>query len=1029
MGRYFSRAVVALPLVLATGSIIAEEDVFKDAPGFYVELTGPEGETKSQVTTVKPKIVSSRKAGTYGPLKSSDTLWSISNRVRPNKSVSVYQTMTAIFNKNPHAFVNNDINRLVAGAVLAIPTEAEIRGINSQSAQSDFVAKSSQGKNTKPATKPAATPAPSVEAVKPAEVAKPAAKPVVVTPEPEVVAQATPAPEATTEQASETVAVIPEAAEKEINDLKTQLDDSNSQLMQVTESNQRLKNKIESLTQDISGLKTKLEEDAKVQAEIKAMLAQQMAEKEAQQAAAAEKEASLLNTIGSSWLYLLGVILFPVLLVVLIFTFWLRARTKQQLDEQEKEMAESTSALMEEENSEFDDLLASNVNEQETPDVEDDLSSEGLNNADLESADDLDLLQEVDLDGDTTDELDLESPTNDLFEDQPSNDVEEVTDFSFDPEPSTETEDTSALELDIEDELVTEEAAIEPEIDFSESIEAELNEPEVTAEPEVAIEPELAASPDADLAADWEKELSDAADDEISFESDLSLDNEVDLEKELGLEDEVDIEGLAGLDLEQPVSVEDAIAAMDAEAAPEQPAQAPQETDEELLSFDVADSLEPEVEEQTNELEFSLEDELQDPSADITSEPEAEISLSLEDDNALELETLEPAVAEPADETVLDFSNELSLEDELSLEPTEQKADEVSIDAELDLSDDLDLSEELALEPEASIEPELALEPELSLEPELVEPAVEATPEVVEPVVEQAVVEEPVIEQPAAEQAETATNTPSDNKILSELDLSNIEFEEADESIFDLEADEDTLIQDDEMIVELDEVEDLLAETSAPAQEQPKVAPQAPAEPMEFNTPEPAADDIAMDFDFSEPETQAAPEAPAVTPEPVVEAPASDTNELEWDFAEVESIDEVKNESADDVEAADLLASQLGEVAFNETAEVPLVDDVEDDFIDINKLLEDSDSPSGDDEPYQAASLDVGLDEFPEILPESDGIDVDDDEGGIGQKLDLARAYLEIDDKEGAKNILEEIQGLGSVEQISEVEKLLDRLS
>ncbi|RJG47699.1 FimV/HubP family polar landmark protein [Motilimonas pumila] len=1027
MGRYFSRAVVALPLVLATGSIIAEEDVFKDAPGFYVELTGPEGETKSQVTTVKPKIVSSRKAGTYGPLKSSDTLWSISNRVRPNKSVSVYQTMTAIFNKNPHAFVNNDINRLVAGAVLAIPTESEIRGVNSQSAQSDFVAKSTQNKTTAPATKPAATPAPSVEAAKPAEVAKPAAKPVVVTPEPEAVAQATPAPVENVDQGTEaeTVAAIPEAAEKEINELKTQLDDSNSQLMQVTESNQRLKTKIESLTQDISGLKTKLEEDAKVQAEIKAMLAQQMAEKEAQQAAEAEKEASLLHTIGSSWLYLLGVILFPVLLVVLIFTFWLRARTKQELDEQEKEMAESTSTLMEEENSEFDDLLTSDVADQDATASEDDLSTDGLNNADLESADDLDLLQEIDLDGETSDELDLESPTNDLFEDQPSNDVEEVTDFSFDPEPAAEADDANSLELDIEDELVAEQATIEPEIDFSGDFEPELSEPvaetatEVALESEVTPEPEVEASPDADLAADWEKELSESADDEISFESDLSLDNEVDLEQELGLEDEVDITGLEGLDLDQPVSVEDALAAMDAEAAPESSAQDTNE--EELLAFDAADSIEPEASE-SNDLAFSLEDELQDPSAEIAAESEAEISLELDtDDNELELETLEPAAAESTDETVLDFSNELSLEDELSLEPTEQKADEVSIDAELDLSD------ELALEPEASIEPELALEPELSLEPELVEPAVEATPEVAEPVAEEVVVEEPIIEEPVAEQAEAATNTPSDNKILSELDLSNIEFEEADESIFDLEADEDTLIQDDEMIVELDEVEDLLAETPAPAQQPVQAAAPVSAEPMEFNSPEPAADELAMDFDFSEAEVK--PEPVAAEPEVKVDAPVADTNELEWDFAEVESIDAVKDESAADVEAADMLASQLGEVAFNESAEVPLVDDVEDDFIDINKLLEDSDGGNGDDEPYQAASLDVGLDEFPEILPDSDGIDVDDDEGGIGQKLDLARAYLEIDDKEGAKSILEEIQGLGSVEQISEVEKLLDRLS
>jgi pilus assembly protein FimV len=44
-------------------------------------------------------------------------------------------------------------------------------------------------------------------------------------------------------------------------------------------------------------------------------------------------------------------------------------------------------------------------------------------------------------------------------------------------------------------------------------------------------------------------------------------------------------------------------------------------------------------------------------------------------------------------------------------------------------------------------------------------------------------------------------------------------------------------------------------------------------------------------------------------------------------------------------------------------------------------------------------------------------------------KLDLARAYMEMDDKDGARDILNEITSEGSDEQRQEAQKLLDSLS
>ncbi len=80
------------------------------------------------------------------------------------------------------------------------------------------------------------------------------------------------------------------------------------------------------------------------------------------------------------------------------------------------------------------------------------------------------------------------------------------------------------------------------------------------------------------------------------------------------------------------------------------------------------------------------------------------------------------------------------------------------------------------------------------------------------------------------------------------------------------------------------------------------------------------------------------------------------------------------------------------------------------------------------EEPYQGLSFDVGLDEFPEVMPGQQGVDVDAD-GGVGAKLDLARAYLEIDDKSSAVELLNEVLAQGDDTQKAEAERLIKRLS
>ncbi len=72
---------------------------------------------ESQVAPIAPVPAGSI---VYGPVKSSDTLWAIASKLRPNNDVTVQQMMLALLKANPYAFSDNNINRLKRGYVLRI---------------------------------------------------------------------------------------------------------------------------------------------------------------------------------------------------------------------------------------------------------------------------------------------------------------------------------------------------------------------------------------------------------------------------------------------------------------------------------------------------------------------------------------------------------------------------------------------------------------------------------------------------------------------------------------------------------------------------------------------------------------------------------------------------------------------------------------------------------------------------------------------------------------------------------------------
>ena len=142
------------------GRILREYTVLLDLPVFSDEAAAPvqsarSSTSKSTAAPSKPlakaapqQSVQSRRAGTagevYGPVSSSDTLWEIALKVRPNSSYSVHKTMLAIQRLNPEAFINGNINLLRRGQVLRVPSADDIGQFSQKQALNEVAFQNNQ---------------------------------------------------------------------------------------------------------------------------------------------------------------------------------------------------------------------------------------------------------------------------------------------------------------------------------------------------------------------------------------------------------------------------------------------------------------------------------------------------------------------------------------------------------------------------------------------------------------------------------------------------------------------------------------------------------------------------------------------------------------------------------------------------------------------------------------------------------------------------------------------------------------------
>ncbi|MCS0310145.1 FimV/HubP family polar landmark protein [Vibrio diabolicus] len=142
----------------------------------------------------------------------------------------------------------------------------------------------------------------------------------------------------------------------------------------------------------------------------------------------------------------------------------------------------------------------------------------------------------------------------------------------------------------------------------------------------------------------------------------------------------------------------------------------------------------------------------------------------------------------------------------------------------------------------------------------------------------------------------------------------------------------------------------------------------------------------------------------------------------------VSSADEVPEDQRDVWNSSDALSQP--EIAQENWAEQSNLDDFDpkkNQFMTIDELMAQVDKEGGEFE-EEDLKLDVGLNEFPDVIGEIGDVDVDSNAEAAG-KLDLAKIYLEMNDSQGAIKLLEEAIVYGEDDIRREAKSLIDAIN
>jgi pilus assembly protein FimV len=141
------------------GNLYREFTVLVDPPSVYKEatipvLTSPERYQPDEQYALPQRRTSSGKPrthfatkGEYGPTRRNDTLWKVAEQTRPGNDISVEQMMIALYEVNPRAFYQQNVNALSSGRTLKVPEREAILKLSRKQALAEFNRQTTAWKN------------------------------------------------------------------------------------------------------------------------------------------------------------------------------------------------------------------------------------------------------------------------------------------------------------------------------------------------------------------------------------------------------------------------------------------------------------------------------------------------------------------------------------------------------------------------------------------------------------------------------------------------------------------------------------------------------------------------------------------------------------------------------------------------------------------------------------------------------------------------------------------------------------------
>ncbi|EKE83839.1 FimV/HubP family polar landmark protein [Idiomarina xiamenensis] len=645
-GRFFIGVSTALTLLCSSVTLHAQDGVV---------IKGERGSESRDVRLGEER---------YGPISSADTLWTIAERFRPHSSVSQYQTMVAIAQANPRAFANGNLNRMLDGFYLRIPSLQEIQMVNPEAARRQVLVdqqlqeKAEQIKQQQSET----------ESIR---------------------AQQTQMLVDARQQAQQAVAEVRQQQQQEFTELREQVSQSMTALERVYSENSALQQRLDELKTQIDDLQQRMSDDGELQQQLQQLVAQQeqmLAEQRRQQQLA---EQNSWSQWFSSPLNIALMSLLPAALIIALLYFVFMRRREQpttsdnvEVPEQTREMSDEEAAaaldreLMGSGDEQGNDLLAL---DNELTDRSGNTDDDGLDLSSLEDemltaadADDMDVFAASELPADKPADEPQTTPVDDVRLD----DDEDDSLFAEDDGDAS-----GELSQDELDQLFAEDG--EPAIDFSIDTDAEpapaasdkQPQPDHDSSELASAEEQTAASTDDDaLSTDavGDDELegllpedfdnANVANDKPATDSAIAADE--DAEEELSVDDMLSELGVDEAETEQ---VDTELESLLAES---------ERLQEQLQEQDDSADVEEDVEREAEQADDAVDESRND--ADSGDDGDQEIA-DVDDIDALlaDVQQGEPAAAEPTQDEA-DDDEAVDGAQAPSEEPTQAASEELS---------------------------------------------------------------------------------------------------------------------------------------------------------------------------------------------------------------------------------------------------------------------------------------------------------------------------------------------------------------